>query len=50
MLEDLTHDLLDLTASEKGYRGAMYAQNQDTNSGCWTMCLVLCCFLCHLCW
>ncbi len=51
MFDELTQDLLDLTSSEKGYRGAMYAQLQDGGGGgSFTLCctVVLCCG--HLCW
>ncbi len=52
MFDELTQDLLDLTSSEKGYRGAMYAQIQDGGGGggSFTLCctIVLCCG--HLCW
>ncbi len=46
---ELTEELLDLAASEKGFRNAMYAQNEDEkcSSSC-SGCIVLCC--CHLCW
>ncbi len=51
MFDELTQDLLDLTSSEKGYRGAMYAQLQEGGGGgSFTLCctVVLCCG--HLCW
>ena len=52
MFDELSQELLDLTVTEKGYRGAMYASNEDTPPGCSSLCcsFVLCCFLCHLCW
>ena len=33
MFDKLTEALLDLTASEKGYRGAIYAANDENGSG-----------------
>jgi hypothetical protein len=50
MLEELCAELLELTAKEKGYRGAMYASSEDA-PGCGS--ITLCCTLvlcCHLCW
>jgi hypothetical protein len=49
MVDELCAELLELTATEKGYRGAMFAMNEDTNGGSITLCctIVLCC---HLCW
>jgi len=51
MFDELSKELLDLTVTEKGYRGAMYATSQEA-PGCGTLCcsVVLCTFLCHLCW
>lgn len=51
MFSELTEELLDFTATEKGYGDAVYAQNDggDTCSGI-SLCtsVVLCCI--HICW
>ena len=52
VFEELTQELLDLTATEKGYRCAMYAavegeQGCSSCSGCSTT--ILCCSI-HICW
>jgi len=51
MFTTLTDELLDLTATEQGVGAAMYAQLDDPGccgSGCCS--IILCCFLCSLCW
>jgi hypothetical protein len=50
MFTELTDELLDLTATEKGAGLALYAAN-DGESGCSTCSttLVLCCS-CYICW
>jgi hypothetical protein len=52
MFKKLTSELLDLTATEKGYRMAVYAAAEEpgsssSSSGCSTT--VLCCSI-HICW
>lgn len=50
MFTELTQELFDLTATEKGAGGAMYASSQDPGCSSSSIC---CCFdLCctHLCW
>ena len=51
MFKELTSELLDLTATEKGYRLAAYAATEEpgcsSSSGCTTV--VLCCSI-HICW
>ena len=52
MFEELTTELLDLTATEKGYRAAVFAavegeQGCSSCSGCSTT--ILCCSI-HICW
>ncbi len=54
MFNELTEELLDLSATEKGYRGALYAVAEE-GGGCsgLTICssIILCCYLCtHICW
>jgi hypothetical protein len=47
----LTDELLDLTATEHGVGAAMFAQVDEpgcSSAGCST--IILCCYLCHLCW
>lgn len=53
MLDEICNELLELTATEKGYRGAPYALLQEGSGGgggSITLCctIVLCCG--HLCW
>ena len=51
MFDDLCTELLDLTATEKGYRGALYAMNEDTGGGgSVTLCCTIVLCSCHLCW
>ena len=50
MFTQLTDDLLDLTATEKGFGGALYAVNEEP--GCSSSsgpCIVLCTLICSLC-
>lgn len=51
MFQELTDDLLDLSATAKGYRGAMYANTEDSpNCSSSTFCSILiCCFICSIC-
>ena len=53
MFEELTSELLDLTATEKGFRAAMYAAVEG-EQGCSSSCsgcstTILCCTI-HVCW
>jgi hypothetical protein len=52
MFEELTEELLDLSATEKGCGLARYASN-DTGGGggggCSSLCIVICTFLCNIC-
>ena len=52
MFEELTEELLDLSADVRGYGGALYAAVDDDpgSSNCCSLCssIVLCC--CYLCW
>jgi hypothetical protein len=52
MFTELTEELLDLTITEKGYGRALYAANDEGGGGtCSGICsVVVCTFLCHLCW
>jgi hypothetical protein len=51
VFEELTKELLDLTATEKGYRAAVFAAVEGepgcSSSGCSTT--ILCCSI-HICW
>ena len=51
MFKELNAELLDLTATEKGYGHALYATVDDDPgcSGCCSSSIVLCCSI-HLCW
>ena len=50
MFAQLTDDLLDLTATDKGFGGAPYALNEDPGCSSGLCCsLVLCCSI-SLCW
>ena len=51
MFTELTDDLLDLSASAKGYRAAMYANTEDVPAcSSSTICsILLCSFLCNIC-
>ncbi len=52
MLDELVSELLDLTATEKGYGNALYAASDEgpgCSGGCCTIgCCIELCF--HLCW
>jgi hypothetical protein len=48
MFTELTEELLDLTVREKGFRHALYAQNQGPGSCCTGSSSSLTC--CKLCW
>ena len=53
MFTTLTEELLDLTATEKGVGLAAFAAKDDP--GCCGTCsagctIVVCCFLCKICW
>ena len=51
MSRELMAELLDLTVTEKGFGGAMYAAMEEPGcscGGCSTV--VLCTILCHICW
>ena len=54
MFATLTEELLDLTATEKGVGLAAYAAADDPGGGCGgcsnACSIVVCCFLCKLCW
>ena len=53
MLQKLCAEALDLTASEKGYRGALFAASADTPGGGGSLtlcCTVVLCSCLHLCW
>ena len=45
MFDEIAADLLDLTATEKGYGRAVYAAKESCSS---SLCIILCC--CDLCW
>ena len=50
MFATLTDELLDLTATEKGVGVAAYASVDDPG-GCCNICsIIVCCFLCKVCW
>jgi len=50
MFTHLSSDLLDLTATEKGFGGALYAASEDACSSSSTgPCVVLCTLICSLC-
>jgi len=51
MFKELSAELLDLTATEKGYGHALYATVDDDPgcSGCCSSSIVLCCSI-QLCW
>jgi hypothetical protein len=51
MFGQLTDDLLDLTATEKGYGAAMLAVNEEPGCCGISICstVVLCCSI-HICW
>ena len=51
MSNELMAELLDLTVTEKGFGGAMYAAVEEpgcSSGACSTV--VLCTIFCHLCW
>jgi hypothetical protein len=50
MFEELTEELLDLSANVRGYGGAVYAAVDDDScsSGCCSV--ILCCTCTTLCW
>ena len=52
MFEELTEELLDLSATVRGHGAAVYALVDDnTCGGCGLCCsVVLCCCCCDLCW
>lgn len=51
MFDTLTDELLDLTATEKGVGLAVYAAVDDPGGCCSAACsIVVCCFLCKICW
>jgi len=51
MFATLTEELLDLTATEKGVGLAAYATVEDPGGCCSNSCsIILCCFLCQICW
>jgi len=51
MFDELTEELLDLSANVRGYGGAMYAvvDEQGCSCGCCGT-IVLCCTCTQLCW
>jgi hypothetical protein len=48
MFNELTEELLDLSASVRGFGGAVYAAHEDASSSSGTV--VLCCTCTSLCW
>jgi hypothetical protein len=49
MFDELAEELLDLSATVRGYGGALYAAVDDSGSSSSLCCsIVLCC--CYLCW
>jgi len=51
MFATLTEELLDLTAREKGVGLAAYAASDEGGGGCSSACsIIVCCFLCKICW
>ena len=51
MSKQLLAELLDLTATEKGFGGAMYAASEEpgcSSAACSST--VLCTIICHVCW
>ena len=49
MFDELAVDLLDLTATEKGYGRALYAANEDEKCSSIACTVILCCSI-HICW
>ncbi len=52
MFAQLTDDLLDLTATEKGFGGALYAVNEEPGCSSSSSSSIGLCFdlPCHVCW
>ena len=52
MLDELVSELLDLSATEKGYGRALYAVNEEGGGGCSSIgcCSVVLCCSVHICW
>lgn len=53
MFTELTEELLDLEATDRGYGGALYATDDPGGaccSGCCNLCIVICTYLSHICW
>lgn len=50
MFEELTEELLDLTADVRGYGAATYAASYDECSGSACCSIILCCTCTTLCW
>jgi hypothetical protein len=50
MFTTLTEELLDLTATEKGVGFAAYAANDEPGCSSGACSIVVCCFLCKVCW
>jgi hypothetical protein len=52
MFEELTEELLDLSASVRGYGAAVYAVEEDPGSSnsCSLCCSIVLCCCCALCW
>jgi hypothetical protein len=48
MFNELTEELLDLSANVRGFGAAVYAVNEEGSSSCGTV--VLCCTCTSLCW
>lgn len=50
MFDELTEELLDLTANVRGYGAATYAKATDGGCSCGGGTVVLCCTCTTLCW
>ena len=53
MFTELTEELLDLEATDRGYGGALYANTDPCGSccsGCSALCIIICTVSCHICW
>jgi hypothetical protein len=48
MFNELTEELLDLSANVRGFGGAVYAANEDASSS--SGAIILCCTCTTLCW
>ena len=50
MFDELTEELLDLSADVRGFGNAVYAAAQDDPGSCGLCCSVVLCCCCALCW